>query len=162
MSCPAGMELDGGLCYPLCNQGYTGVGPVCWGICPSGFSDLGITCAKPAPYGRGFGHISKYNCETSSDHGASTNGCEENGFLWYPICDPNYHNVACCICSPNCPGGFTDAGEFCTKPSYGRGAGTIPPIIPPVIPATLSTIVIIVIAIFVFIIIVGLILVFRK
>ena len=29
-SCPADKEKDGLLCYPLCRDGYNGVGPVCW------------------------------------------------------------------------------------------------------------------------------------
>ena len=29
-SCPADKEKDGALCYPLCRDGYNGVGPVCW------------------------------------------------------------------------------------------------------------------------------------
>jgi hypothetical protein len=29
-SCGAGEQLDAGLCYPVCDPGYVGVGPVCW------------------------------------------------------------------------------------------------------------------------------------
>lgn len=29
-ACGAGMEYDAGLCYPVCDAGYHGVGPVCW------------------------------------------------------------------------------------------------------------------------------------
>jgi len=123
--CNNGEVNDGALCYKQCPANFKGVGPVCWGICPSGFTDIGVGCQKPAPYGRGAGHFSKSACENSSDHGAS-NGCEKWGLLWYPICDSGYHNVACCICSPNCPSGFTDTGEDCTKPTQTRGAGTVP------------------------------------
>lgn len=28
--CPEGKEKGGRLCYPLCEEGYNGVGPVCW------------------------------------------------------------------------------------------------------------------------------------
>lgn len=30
MSCDSGEEMDAGLCYPKCGDGYKGVGPVCW------------------------------------------------------------------------------------------------------------------------------------
>lgn len=30
MSCPADEELQAGLCYPKCREGYTGMGPICW------------------------------------------------------------------------------------------------------------------------------------
>lgn len=29
-ACPSDKDKDGLLCYPLCREGYTGVGPVCW------------------------------------------------------------------------------------------------------------------------------------
>ncbi|TMQ08102.1 MAG: hypothetical protein E6J91_33945 [Deltaproteobacteria bacterium] len=45
--CGAGRELDAGLCYPICQSGYHGVGPVCWQGCPNGFRDDGAYCAKP-------------------------------------------------------------------------------------------------------------------
>jgi len=125
-SCPRGTVKQVGLCYPPCREEFRGVGPICWGVCPPGFTDFGISCVKPKPYGRGAGHISKERCERSDDHGAKEYGCEKYGLLWYPRCAPNHHNFGCCICSPNCPHGFTDTGEFCTKPSYGRGAGKIP------------------------------------
>ena len=28
--CSGGKEYDAGLCYPKCEEGYSGVGPVCW------------------------------------------------------------------------------------------------------------------------------------
>jgi len=52
--------------------------------------------------------------------------CEKNGLLWYPTCREGYHAVGCCVCSPDCPSGFSDTGATCNKPSYGRGAGTTP------------------------------------
>ena len=122
--CSADKEKDALLCYKKCETNYKGIGPICWGICPSGFGDAGNFCSKPKPYGRGGGHITKDICERSRDRGARTNGCERYGALWYPRCDMKYHNVGCCICSPDCPSGFSDRGEFCAKPSYGRGVGT--------------------------------------
>lgn len=114
-----------GMWYPKCDKGYHNFGCcVCSPDCPNGWTDIGISCAKPSPYGRGAGHETQSYCESSGDHGAKGNGCEKYGLLWYPKCDNSFHSVGCCICSPNCPNGFTDQGEFCLKPSsYGRGAG---------------------------------------
>ena len=55
------------------------------------------------------------------DHGC----CEKHGLIVYPCCASGYFNVGCCICSPNCPNGFTDFGVSCVKPSYGRGVGKL-------------------------------------
>ena len=52
----SGGDMDTGLCYPNCNNGYKGVGPVCWGTCPGGYNDAGVSCAKPGSYGRGAGY----------------------------------------------------------------------------------------------------------
>jgi hypothetical protein len=119
--CPSGQVEDAGLCYPACELNYTGVGPVCWEDCPAGFTDVGIACAKPPAYGRGAGYITQGRCES-----AEGKACEEWGLLWYPVCDPNFHNFGCCICTPNCPPDMKDTGAFCEKNSYGRGVGTIP------------------------------------
>lgn len=46
MTCASGQEQNGGLCYPLCNQGYYGVGPVCWKYCSGSDSfDCGAFCS---------------------------------------------------------------------------------------------------------------------
>ncbi|MBK9153616.1 MAG: hypothetical protein IPM25_05290 [Chloracidobacterium sp.] len=40
------MVKDGALCYPACQNNYTGVGPVCWQNCPSQQNvDCGAGCA---------------------------------------------------------------------------------------------------------------------
>ena len=122
-TCKEGLERNGLLCYPKCNEGFSGNGPVCWGSCPSGFTDIGAFCQKPAAYGRGAGYAiwSKGACQ--HDHGADN--CEQWGLLWYPKCKAGFHPAGCCICSPDCPKGWSDTGSGCTKPSYGRGAGEI-------------------------------------
>ena len=51
-------------------------------------------------------------------------GCEKWGALWYPKCHDEFHNVGCCVCSPDCPTGMTDIGISCAKNSYSRTAGT--------------------------------------
>uniref|UniRef100_A0AC34FP00 Uncharacterized protein n=1 Tax=Panagrolaimus sp. ES5 TaxID=591445 RepID=A0AC34FP00_9BILA len=117
-ACSDDEEKNGALCYPKCKDGYYGVGPVCWQKCPDEYTDIGVGCQKPSSYGRGAGYISDDRCQGHSD-----TGCEKWGLLWYPKCKYGFHNVACCVCSPDCPAGFTDSGVTCTKDSYGRGAG---------------------------------------
>lgn len=110
-ACREGEEKSGALCYPACPAGMHGVGPVCWSSCPEGFRDDGAFCFKPGPYGRGVGSFSQ--CDN----------CEKWGLLWYPKCKPSFHNVACCICSPDCPEGMKDIGISCAKKTHGRGIG---------------------------------------
>jgi hypothetical protein len=125
--CPEGTYENGGLCYKECKSGFTGDGPVCWGVCPPGFPNFDGFCGKPnTEYGRGAGHLTEQACRTSGERGAATNGCEYYYGLWYPVCDKGFHNYDCCICSPNCPPGFSDDGDTCYKPSYPNGAGKIP------------------------------------
>lgn len=111
-SCPDDKNKSGLLCYPKCRDGYYGVGPVCWQNCPSNFRNDGAFCYKPSAYGRGVGSFSE--CDN----------CEKWGLLWYPKCRKGFHNVACCVCSPDCPKHMTDIGISCAKHSYGRTAGT--------------------------------------
>ena len=113
-ACPKYREKVGSLCYPYCEEGYSGVGPVCWQNCPheKGFRNDGAFCYKPDAYGRGAGQVDE--CP----------GCEQWGLLWYPKCHEDFHNVGCCVCSPKCPKGMTDIGVSCAKDSYSRTAGT--------------------------------------
>ena len=119
-TCAPGLEQNGLLCYPQCQKGYYGVGPVCWENCPNGFRNDGAFCFKPDSYGRGVGYPlwneAKCNQENSQ-------GCEKWGLIWYPKCRAGFHNVACCVCSPDCPPEMTDIGISCAKKSYGRTAG---------------------------------------
>ena len=131
--CGAGRELDAGLCYPVCQSGYHGVGPVCWQGCPGGFRDDGAYCAKPAAYGRGAGYPWEFGDAPFDLGGArrrcehdNPGGCEQNGLLYYPKCRANFHAFGCCVCTPNCPAGMADIGVSCQKHSYGRGVGTVP------------------------------------
>lgn len=46
MKCANQLELDGGLCYEMCNSGYRGVGPVCWKNCQGAYGvDCGAFCS---------------------------------------------------------------------------------------------------------------------
>ena len=125
-------ENDAGLCYTKCPANYKGVGPVCWQVCPSGYSDFGVGCSKPASYGRGAGYPWKFG-DGLNDNGmfkrcraANSQGCEKNGAIVYPKCKPGFHQVGCCVCSPDCPAGLIDSGVSCTKKSQGRGAAPSP------------------------------------
>ena len=120
LSCPAGTEKNGLLCYPKCRPGYSGNGPLCLQTCPQGFQDIGAFCQKPAAYGRGAGYVlwDKDKCNRENSQ-----GCEQNGALFYPRCRPGFQSAGANICSPICPNGLQDTGTGCTKGSYGRGVG---------------------------------------
>ena len=107
-SCPDGYEKQGQICYPVCKEGYHSYGPDCWQNCPKGFFEDGDYCAKPAAYGRGAGQVHQVV------------GSEKWGSLWYPKCQENYHNVGCCVCSPDCPADMIDIGSSCARTSYSR------------------------------------------
>lgn len=103
-TCPAGQEMQAGLCYPRCAAGWTGEGPVCWQACASGFTDTGWFCHRD-----------------SSIIKADTSKCP-----WYNKCGLGSS------CS-KCPSGYSNDGCTCRRdayiyaqPSYGRGAGTVP------------------------------------
>jgi len=119
-SCPKDQDKSGLLCYPKCQENYTGVGPVCWQNCEKNFRDDGAYCFKTPPYGRGAGYVlwKKDKCEKENPI-----GCEKYGLLYYPKCKPGFKNFGCCICTPTCPEGMTDIGISCQKKSYGRGVG---------------------------------------
>jgi len=135
--CKDDEEIYGGLCYPKCRDGFESVGCcLCRHIgCPPGFTDDGVaTCIKPEAYGRGVGYPWKFGdivskngmlkrCE--ADYGVGN--CEEYGLVIYPKCKSGFHNVGCCICSPDCPAGMNDMGISCAKETYGRGTGTARP-----------------------------------
>lgn len=116
--------------YPKCEEGFFNVGCcLCESQCPAGFRDDGLFCAKPSAYGRGAGYPWKFgdgfnlNGASSRCERDNSQGCEQNGLIIYPKCAPGFHNVGCCICSPDCPSNTTDIGVSCTKPVYGRGVG---------------------------------------
>ncbi|EGR31758.1 hypothetical protein IMG5_102580 [Ichthyophthirius multifiliis] len=126
-------EPYGAIAYPKCPEGQYNVGCcLCAQLCPQGFTDQGLFCAKAAPYGRGAGYAWKFgdsfnlnNALQRCEKDNSQYGCEKSGLLIYPKCKPGFHPVGCCICSPDCPEGYTDIGVSCQKPiaTYGRGAG---------------------------------------
>ena len=79
--CEPDQDEDGGLCYPKCDGGYSGVGPICWtnnigvgvGVlkgCPEGdWQDQGLICAKKS------GQICGDDC------GKGWDGCRRRGLF---------------------------------------------------------------------------------
>lgn len=125
LACPAGQEQGGGLCYPLCQADYYGVGPVCYKNCPSDYKSDSSFCFKDASifakasYGRGAGV--GLTCAANQ---------EGQSGLCYPRCNPGYYGVGP-VCWQFCRPGYADHGATCFrhifdfygKPTYGRGAG---------------------------------------
>lgn len=105
-SCGTGRELDAGLCYANCADGYDGVGPVCWQQCPAGYHDDGAFCRRDGSI------ISSNNsaCPWWDACGLTTNrGCS--------TCPDGYQNDGCtCRIDPH----------IFAKASYGRGVGEVP------------------------------------
>lgn len=97
-SCPAGKEMDTGLCYPVCPLGYEGVGPVCWidsigeeacaQLYDAGIAAGALAAHRARTFGVGveldagasvgwetgvyYGENGEYGCYTSSCSGAVT------------------------------------------------------------------------------------------
>ena len=143
-TCPADKpQRDAGLCYEACEQGYHGVGPVCWADTENigvgkvakllncaesgynGWNDWGLVCHQPIRCASGLaffregcsgGNIraKKLDCDKNSDHPDFISG------LCYRKCPKHIPNHV-----PGMP-------YLCFKGtrglSYGRGAGTVPPI----------------------------------
>ncbi len=147
--CPPGTVKDptGDLCYPACPSGYDMVGPLCWRSCPSGFSEAGVSCTKPPPYTRGGPYEQSITCPPKwivQGTGAARYCWDQVVFppgLSYPPltcgdreydgvgycydrCRAGYHVVAIGVCSPDCPPGMRDDGEFCAKDTKQNGVGT--------------------------------------
>jgi hypothetical protein len=113
---------SGLLCYDKPKPNYDMVAGVAWQKCPPGFTDTGAHCLKPSSYGRGVGYAlwNEQKCNNENKQ-----GCEKSGLMWYPKCKEGFHPVGCCVCSPNCPKGWTDIGVSCQKGTY-----VTPPITP--------------------------------
>lgn len=99
-------ELDAGLCYEPCRDGFDGVGPVCWRRCPPGMHDDGAFCRRDVDI-------------ISSDNSRCP---------WYDVCGIGLERG----CS-TCPAGYQNDGCTCridawifAKDTYGRGVGTPP------------------------------------
>ena len=125
--CAAGLEMDAGLCYPSCPQGFVGHGPSCYPVCTAGWVDTGFHCTKPlsgpyGPYDRGVGYTNLPDIHTKSSVGRG------NGYSWDPFkpdpfkdggarCRNDFHqcddNGSPSIFYPTCPAGFFGVGPVC-------------------------------------------------
>jgi hypothetical protein len=60
--------------------------------------------------------------ETDDGYFCRKVGCKEgdeiNGAMCYPKCRTGFHPVGCCVCSPDCPAGWTDDGATCRRAGY--------------------------------------------
>ena len=43
---------------------------------------------------------------------------DADGGFCYPKCKAGYHAFGCCVCTPDCPQGWTDDGAFCRQTDY--------------------------------------------
>ena len=110
-------EMEAGLCYNKCKEGYKGVGPVCWKSCPAGWKDTGVACLKDS-YGNGAGEPLNYCGDKEMDAG-----------LCYNKCPGGYKGVGP-VCWATCPAGWKDIGVACEKDSYANGSGRLPTVCP--------------------------------
>lgn len=101
--CHSGKELDAGLCYSRCQDGYHGVGPLCHN--------------KNAPsYGRGAGRAMHFNCPDGQVNDAG---------LCYPSCRSGYHGVGP-VCWGDAPSGYQVCGMgFARKSDGGETCGIV-------------------------------------
>jgi len=149
-SCPAGMEMQNGLCYTPCSPGFVGEGPICRRRCPPGMRNDGLYCAKGAnrtlpagivpgraPCPRGWTTFPLTCTSRSLPLRTRTRAarCPERAprlvaGLCYRRCPDGFVNHGPLVCSPRCPPGMTDIGVSCRRDAYGRGAGRIPDINP--------------------------------
>ena len=141
MVCDTSEQYDAGLCYTQCDPGYDGVGPVCW--------------KENASYGRGAGTPATEQCAANEDldGGLCYPKCKTGYHGVGPVCwadlptsygrgagtIPNLIPYGCPagkemdagLCYVPCDSGYTGAGPVCwlDNASYGRGAGTVPPLV---------------------------------
>jgi hypothetical protein len=106
-------EMDAGLCYNKCKDGYKGVSAVCWKTCPNGWRDTGIACQKDS-YGNGAGSTLNYCGDKEMDAGLCYNKCSDG----YKGAGP--------VCWATCPDGWKDIGAACEKDKYNNGDGHVP------------------------------------
>ena len=141
-------ELDAGLCYERCEEGYHGVGPVCWANTVSigigkvmllqnckdsgydGWNDWGLVCQQPIRWNR---------CKWRSIFGC-VGGLEGGNVRAKKLScrgyDGRYPAQIASLCYRACPDGMRHVPGMpylCFKGtrglSYGRGVGSVPALI---------------------------------
>lgn len=154
-TCPKNRpELDAGLCYERCREGYKGVGPVCWAIthsvgvgkpvglepCPDGWANDGLICREPIRCATGWDFFRK-GCSGGRLRGRLNNGgvCDwpqDRRKLPMWLRDGAHPERVDGLCYKKCPEDKPNrvAGMpyLCYKGgplSYGRGVGRVPSIV---------------------------------
>lgn len=162
-SCPPDKsDLDAGLCYRPCREGYHGVGPVCWansesvGVgkpvglepCPAGWNNDGLVCREPIRCASGWAFF-REGCSGGRLRGRLNGGgiCDwpsDRGNLpdWlvdksdrknYKATHPDKVSGLCYKkCPSHLPVRIPGMPYLCYKGgelSYGRGVGTVPPML---------------------------------
>lgn len=144
-TCAQTDELQGLLCYPRCKPGFHGVGPVCWadsenvGIgtpvglekCPDGWSNDGLICREPLRCASGWKFFSE-GCSGGRLKGRLNNG----GVCPGPGGGNDRTERVAGLCYRKCPQHLPERipgmPYLCYKGeglSYGRGVGSVPPLI---------------------------------
>jgi hypothetical protein len=131
--CPPGYEVVTNFlnvtlpgCYEICADG--------WGPdylnpercrvdqkCPSGFKNFPEHCQKTKTYGRGWGKVPKFKCKRGKCYTRCDSDKERCLALCYKKCDAGFQSGfsnghGCNICSQECPRGFWEFGDLCSKP----------------------------------------------
>lgn len=106
--CPAGQDLDAGLCYSKCPDGFHGVGPVCWNN-----SETSYTVKTQLPI---YDYWFKTRCPGSADL---------EGKLCYDHCKGGYHRIlsTCWINSMSVGRGVGTAAPLVCPQSFDQNQG---------------------------------------
>ena len=140
-------DLDAGLCYVKCRDGFRGVGPVCWAItqgigvgtpvglepCPDGWANDGLTCRAPISCKSVSDCFSGRGCGCS---GGNIKGRLDNGGVCPGPGGDEYKSKVDGLCYKQCPKEYPvhlpGMPYLCYKGgelSYGRGVGQVPSIL---------------------------------
>lgn len=144
-TCPENKpDLDAGLCYVKCRNGYRGVGPVCWAItqsigigtvvglepCPDGWNNDGLTCREPISC-RSIGDC--FSGKGCGCKGGKIKGRLDNGGVCPGPGGDQYKDKVDGLCYKQCPKnlpyhlpGMPYLCYIGGDLSYGRGVGQVP------------------------------------
>ena len=127
-NCPSGQEKMGGLCYPVCSNGYTShwgtdgtsaVAGMCYASCPNGWVGTAGACTLNPQTKTSIGTPSSCPSGTQ-DTGASTcqNACISPNKMYGGLCYLPQVDTGALVKVPSysCPSGATNTGLLCTTP----------------------------------------------
>ena len=146
-TCRPTEELDAGLCYKKCDQGYNGVGPVCWaesqsrGVgtpvglepCPDGWNNDGLVCREPLRWDSCKSKF--FGLCVGGLRGGRLKGRLDNGGVCPGPSGKEYTEKVSGLCYKKCPEHLPEYIKgmpyLCYRGgplSYGRGVGGVPSI----------------------------------